>query len=167
MVSNLRFLNSEIVIVKAPGAEIPPVSASVNLKVVQDSVTGKGPLVGILAGLVSSRYRFNLIVACDMPLLNRELVKYLISIAEDYDAVVPRLGPYMEPLQAVYSKDCILEIQKILAYDSLKVDSLFSRVRTRFVESVDIERFDPSHLSFMNINTLADVKNAERLLGRS
>ena len=33
-VSNLEFLNSEIVIVKAPEGELPPVSADVNLKVV-------------------------------------------------------------------------------------------------------------------------------------
>jgi len=166
-VSNLEFLNSEIVIVKAPEGELPPVSAGVNLKVVQDSVSGKGPLAGIFTGLVNSKYRYNLIVACDMPLLNRGLVKYMISIAKGYDAVVPRLGKYLEPLQAVYSKDCISEIEKLLAQDRLKVDGLFSGVRTRFVESAEIERFDAAHLSFMNINTPTDLKKAEGLLGRS
>ena len=91
-VSNLEFLNSEIVIVKALEGELPPVSAGVNLKVVQDSVGGKGPLAGILAGLVNSKYRYNLITACDMPLLNKGLVKYMISSVKDYDAVVPRRG---------------------------------------------------------------------------
>ena len=166
-VSNLEFLNSEIVIVKAPEGELPPVSAGVNLKVVQDSVGGKGPLAGILWGLVNSKYRYNLIVACDMPLLNKDLVKYMISSVEDYDAVVPRLGKYREPLQTVYSKDCISEIEKQLKQDRLKVDGLFSEVRTRFVESSEIERFDAAHLSFMNINTLADLKRAEGLVGRS
>jgi molybdopterin-guanine dinucleotide biosynthesis protein A len=87
-VSNLEFLDSEIVIVKAPDGELPLVSAGVNLKVVQDSVGGKGPLGGILSGLVNSKYRYNLIVACDMPLLNKDLVKYMISSVKDYDAVV-------------------------------------------------------------------------------
>jgi molybdopterin-guanine dinucleotide biosynthesis protein A len=166
-VSNLEFLNSEIVIVKAPEGKLPPVLAGVNLKVVQDSVGGKGPLAGILTGLVNSKYRYNLVIACDMPLLNRGLVKYIASIAEEYDTVVPRVGPHLEPLQAVYSKDCILEIEKLLAQDRLKADGLFGRVRTHFVESAEIERFDPAHLSFMNINTPADLKKAEGLLGRS
>lgn len=145
----------------------PPVLAGVNLKVVRDSVGGKGPLAGILSGLVNSKSRYNLIVACDMPLINRDLVRYLVSSAKGYDAVVPRLGKHMEPLQAVYSQDCISEIEKLLAQDRLKVEGLFSGVRTRFVESAEIERFDAAHLSFMNINTPADLKKAEGLLERS
>lgn len=165
-VSNLEFLNSEIVIVKAPEGELPPVSAGVNLRVIQDSVGGKGPLAGILSGLVNSKYGYNLIVACDMPLLNKDLVKYMISSVKDYYAVVPRMGKYLEPLQAVYSKDCISEIEKLLAQDRLKVEGLFSGVRTRFVESAEIERFDAAHLSFININTPTDLKKAEGLLER-
>jgi molybdopterin-guanine dinucleotide biosynthesis protein A len=166
-VSNLEFLNSEIVIVKAPGAELPPLSSSVNLKIVQDSVTGKGPLAGIIAGLESSKYSHNLVIACDMPLVNLDLLKYIVSVAMDYDATVPRLEQQLlEPLQAVYSKNCITEIRKLLAQDILKVDILFSSVRTRFIEKAEIERFDPAHLSFMNINTPDDFKKVEGLLKR-
>lgn len=164
---SLEFLNSEIVIVKAPEGELPPVSARVNLRVVQDSVGGKGPLAGIVTGLLNSKYSYNLIIACDMPLLNRDLVKYIASVVQDYDAVVPRLGQHLEPLQAIYSKDCIVEIEKLLAQDRLSAIDIFDRVRTRFVESAEIERFDAAHLSFMNINTPSDLKKAEGLLGRS
>lgn len=165
--SNLEFLNSEIVIVKATGQKLPHLSARVNLKVVQDSVDGKGPLAGILSGLVNSKYCHNLVLACDMPLVNKDLVKYMASVAAGYDAVVPRLGRNLEPLQAVYSKDCILEIEKLLTQDILKIDILFSKVNTRFVESTEIERFDAAHLSFMNINTPDDLKNAEGILNGS
>jgi len=164
--SNLEFLNSEIVIVKAPGQKLPHLSAGVNLKVVQDSVEGKGPLAGILSGLVNSRYPHNLVLACDMPLVNKDLMKYMVSVTQGYDAVVPRLGPHLEPLQAIYSKNCISEIEKLLAQDTLKIDILFSKVNTRYVESKEIERFDAAHLSFMNINTPSDLKKAEGLLER-
>jgi molybdopterin-guanine dinucleotide biosynthesis protein A len=60
-----------------------------------------------------------------------------------------------------------LEIEKLLAQDRLSAIDIFGRVRTRLVESVEIERFDVEHLSFMNINTPADLKKAEGLLGRS
>lgn len=166
-VSNLEFLNSEIVIVKAAGQKLPHLSAGVNLKLVQDSVEGKGPLAGILSGLVNSKYGHNLVLACDMPLLNKDLVKYMASVAAGYDAVVPCSGKLLEPLQAIYSKSCILEIEKLLTQDTLKIDILFSKVNTRLVESTEIERFDAAHLSFMNINTPADLKKAEELLERS
>jgi molybdopterin-guanine dinucleotide biosynthesis protein A len=167
-VFHLEFFNSEIIIVKAPEGKLPPVSSVVSLKIVQDSVGGKGPLAGLLAGLVNSQYKNNLLVACDMPFLNKDLLRYLASLTDgSYDAVVPRMGHYLEPLQAVYSKNCIPEIEELLAQDKLNVDGLFNRMRTRFVEPAEIERFDPTHLGFMNINTPADLEKAEASLERS
>lgn len=166
-ISNLEFLDSEIVIVKAPGAELPPIRSGARLRVVQDSVSGKGPMEGIFTGLSHSRYQYNLVVACDMPLLNRDLLKYMASFAGNFDAVVPRLGPHLEPLHAVYDKHCTLEIEKLLSQDALKVDSLFSRVRTRFVGPAEIDRFDETHNCFLNINVPVDLITAERLLGRN
>ncbi len=163
-VFNLEFLGSEIIIVKAPGASLPPVTSCLNLKVTEDPVTGKGPLAGILAGLSASNYRQNLVVACDMPLLNRELLKYIITASSGFQAAIPRFGQQLEPLQAVYSKDCTPEIEKLMNGDRLKVDYLFPLVRTHFIEMSDIERFDPQHLSFMNINTLTDLDNASKFI---
>ncbi len=166
-ISNLEFLDSEIIIVKAPGAELPPVVTGTAMTVVSDSVGGKGPLGGILTGLSNSGYSYNLVTACDMPLLNKDLIKYMVSVAEGFDVVVPRIGPHLEPLQAIYSRRCIGEIENLLAQDKLKVDALFDRVRARFIEPVEIDRFDKAHLCFTNINTQADLVKAERLLGRS
>ncbi len=165
-VSNLEFLQSEIIVVRAPESILPPVSASVNINVVQDIVNGKGPLAGILAGLSNSKYEHNLVAACDMPLLNQSLLEYLISITDGQDAVIPRVDRYLEPLQAVYSKRCIPWIEKLLEQDNLKVDSLFSQIHTRFVESDEIERFDPRYLSFININTPYDLQKARELIKR-
>jgi molybdopterin-guanine dinucleotide biosynthesis protein A len=163
-VSNVEFLGSEIIIVKAPEAEIPPVSAGVNIKVVQDSVGGKGPLVGMLAGLENSQYHFNLVVACDMPLINQGLINYMAEMATGYDIVVPRKGQYFESLRAIYSRDCIPEIKQVLSRNILKVDELFKKMRTRFITAEEIERFDPDYLSFLNINTPDDFKKAEEFI---
>jgi molybdenum cofactor guanylyltransferase len=166
-VSNVEFLNSEIIIVKAPNRELPPVSAEINIRVVHDSFAGKGPLAGIFTGLTSSKFQYNFILACDMPLLNKELVTYMVSVAKSYDAVVPRPGDHLEPLQAIYSKGCICEIVKLLALDERSVLDVSKRVHTRFLELSEIERFDPSHTSFMNINTPADFAKITRYLKRS
>lgn len=163
-VSNLEFLGSGIVIVKAPGAALPPVKSGVGLTFTEDAVSGKGPLAGILAGLKCSDYAQNLVVACDMPLLNRGLLEYIISSSAGFQAAIPRIGDKLEPLQAVYSQDCTGVIEKLLAGDRLKVDYLFPQVRTHFIEAAEIERLDPRHLSFFNINTPADLENASKLL---
>lgn len=164
VVSNVEFLNSEVIIVKATEQELPLVSASINLRVIPDAVTGKGPLAGIFVGLVNSKYNYNLILACDMPLVNKDLVNYMRTVAQGYYAVVPRPGSHLQPLQAVYSKNCIFEIENLLSSDDRSVLDVFDKVRTRYVESTEIKRFDPSYRSFVNINTPADLIKAEKLL---
>jgi molybdenum cofactor guanylyltransferase len=165
-VSNLEFLKAEIVVVLAPGQSLPVLTAGVKLKAIHDAVADMGPLAGISAGLANSQYQYNVVIACDMPLVNVELLQHMISIADGFDAVVPRLGRHIESLQAVYSKDCAPEIDKLLARGILKASNLTEHVKTRFIDSAEIDRYDPQHLSFMNINTPTDLEKARDLLGR-
>jgi molybdopterin-guanine dinucleotide biosynthesis protein A len=57
-------------------------------------------------------------------------------------------------------------IEDLLEKDSLSVRRLFPMVRVRYVEAEEIERFDPEHLSFFNVNTGADLERARGLIGR-
>ena len=58
--------------------------------VVPDVYPGKGSLGGIFSGLQAAHEQYALAVACDMPLLNPELLSYLISLAPSFDVVIPR-----------------------------------------------------------------------------
>ena len=60
------------------------------LETVCDSIPGAGPLAGILAGFEHPGCARLLVVACDMPLLNPALLKYMASLPGDYETVVPR-----------------------------------------------------------------------------
>jgi molybdopterin-guanine dinucleotide biosynthesis protein A len=133
------------------------------LRVVTDIYPGKGPLVGIYTGLVTSISFYNLVVASDMPFLNQALLRYMIQLSTNFDIVTPRVGNLVEPLHAVYTKSCLAPIEQIIKQGKLRVDKLFSLVRVRYVEAEEIERFDPKHLSFFNINTKADMKKAREL----
>ena len=48
----------------------------------------------------------------------------------------------------------------------IKVTGFFDSVKVRYVEKDEIERFDTEHLSFFNVNTMADLERARKLLGR-
>jgi molybdopterin-guanine dinucleotide biosynthesis protein A len=164
-VSNLSFLGSEIIIVTATGRVLPPVVAPVSLKVVNDITAGQGPLVGIYTGLLNSAFQYNLVAACDMPFVNRGLVDYMGSMVQGFDVVIPCIGKLKEPLHAIYSRECLDAIEKLLAQGSLKIDSFLERLKVCYVGEADIERFDPAHLSFFNINNSADLKRAEEISG--
>ena len=163
VVYNLGLLDSDIIIVTAREQSFPQFTGYPKLRIVTDTYPGTGPLGGIYTGLAVSDSSRNLVVACDMPLLNQALLRYMIQVSADFDLVVPRLDGMVEPLHAVYSRDCLAPVGELLKQGNLMVSKLFPLVRVRYVEAEEINRFDPRHLSFFNINTQADLAMAREL----
>jgi molybdopterin-guanine dinucleotide biosynthesis protein A len=95
-----------------------------------------------------------------MPFLNRELLHHLMAQSSNVDAVIPCLGGQPEPLHALYSKACLAPMERMLRDGDLKIAPLFEAVRVRYVDEETIDRIDPRHLSFFNINTQADLEEA-------
>jgi molybdopterin-guanine dinucleotide biosynthesis protein A len=164
VVSNVSSFSSDIIIVAAKGQSVPRLAGYPTFRVVTDTYPGKGPLGGIYTGLSIADSFYSLVVASDMPFLNEALLRYMIKLSADFDLVALRLGDLVEPLHAVYSKDCLAPIQGLLRQGNLKVLDLLPRVRVRYVEAEEIERFDPEHLSFFNVNTEADLQKAKEIL---
>ena len=71
---------------------------------VRDAYPDHGALGGIYTAIVTSPHERTLVVACDMPFLNRALLEYMAGI--DADLVIPRTSRGYEPLCAVYSRAC-------------------------------------------------------------
>ena len=166
VVSYLSLFKSNIIIVTAEKQSLSQLTDYPELRIVTDAYPDKGPLAGIYTGLAASVSLYNLVVACDMPFLNYALLDYMLQISADFDLVIPRLGDMVEPLHAVYSKTCLPPIQSLLEQGNLSVRGLFSLVRVRYVEATEINRFDPEHLSFFNINTEADLDKARQMIKR-
>lgn len=165
VVSCVSSLSSEIIIVTAGKRTTLQLTYYPKLKIVTDIYPGKGPLVGIYTGLAASTSFHNLVVAADMPFLNQGLLHYMIQLSANSDIVTLRVGDLVEPLHAVYSKSCLAPIEDMIKQDRLSVHKLLSQVRVRYVEAEEIEKFDPKHLSFFNVNTKADLEIARELAG--
>jgi len=162
-ISHLSSLSAEILIVISNRQSRPSFSSYAEAKIVVDLYPGKGALGGIYTGLVYSTSFHNLAVACDMPFLNLDLLRYMIDLSPDFDVVMPRIGELKEPLHTVYTKNCLLPMERLLNEGNLKITDLLDLVRVRYVEKGEIDRFDPEHLSFFNINTRADLERARML----
>jgi molybdopterin-guanine dinucleotide biosynthesis protein A len=80
------------------------------------------------------------------------------------DAVVPYLEGQPQPLHALYRKTCLVPMERMLRAGQLKIASLFAAVRVRHADETTIDRIDPGHRSFFNINTPADLEEAQGLL---
>jgi molybdopterin-guanine dinucleotide biosynthesis protein A len=128
-----------------------------------DTYPGKGPLSGIHGGLKHSSSPYNIVVACDMPFLNVDLLGYMAGQANGYDAVVAQLEGGLEPLQAVYGKSCLQAIEEMFAENDFQTNNLFARINTSFIKTAELDSFDPQHLSFFNINTKSDINRAREI----
>jgi molybdopterin-guanine dinucleotide biosynthesis protein A len=122
---------------------------------------GSAALVGLYTGLKEANTFYSLVVACDMPYLNIELLRYIIRAAEGFDAAIPRIKQFIEPLHAVYSKNCIEPLKSQIETGNLQIFPLVKKVNVRFIEEDELNRFDPQHLSFMNVNSESDLKTAK------
>ena len=89
----------------------PEPYAYLNLPAYGDIYPDCGPLGGIHSALANAASPYVLMVACDMPWLNRDLLEYLISLRKTADIIVPRLDKFPEPLHAIYSKVCLDPIE--------------------------------------------------------
>jgi molybdopterin-guanine dinucleotide biosynthesis protein A len=167
VVSRLSALESDIIIVAAKDSSLPQLTNCPRLKLANDIYPGRGSLGGIYTGLIASETLFNLVVACDMPFLNLDLVRYMVDRTEGYDAVIPKSDvDILEPLHAVYSKNCIPAIESLIKKDRFSILELYPLIKVKYIEHSEVERFDPDHLSFFNINTEEDLRVGKELLRR-
>jgi molybdopterin-guanine dinucleotide biosynthesis protein A len=155
-------LSDDLIVVTNDVARYEPLALPARL--VADERSGEGSLMGLYTGLKVARYPYALAVACDMPFLSLRLLRYMVSVAHGNDVVIPRVGGYLEPLHAVYSKDCLPAMARLLAEGQRQIIAFFDQVRVRYVEQPDVDRLDPDHLSFVNVNTPGDWEQAQRLL---
>ena len=162
VIDRLATLSTEIIIATARGEAIP-YSSAVDIKTVADIYPGKGPLAGIYSGLMASSSPRAIVVGCDTPFLSTGLLEYMTQTCSTFDVVVPQIKKKVEPLFAVYSKNCLAPIQGLMERNELQIIKLFSMVKVKYVGEDEINNFDPEHLSFFNINNQADLDKARRL----
>jgi len=163
VISCVSTLCREIIIVTRQEQVLPDLTDFPEVKIVTDIIPDKGPLGGIYTGLVKSPTFYNLVVAADMPFLNRSLLNYMLSVSAGSDIVMPTMNNQFEPLHAIYSRNCMAPAADLIRQNRLFVLELFDLVKTRYVSAEEIDRFDPKHLSFFNINTTNDLKQARKL----
>lgn len=132
------------------------------LPVFRDVYSNIGSLGGIYSGIFHASFEYSLILGCDMPFINLKFFKYIVRLAPDFDAVIPRLKneEFAEPFRAIYAKTCLKSIEQSIKSGNRKVISFFDKVNIRFIEPEEINKFDLKGITFFNVNTPEDLKKA-------
>jgi molybdopterin-guanine dinucleotide biosynthesis protein A len=134
------------------------------IRLVRDTDPHAGVLPALAQGLEAADGSLAIVVACDMPFLNRGLLAELLRRATVADVVIPLVGGRLEPMHAIYRRAPALEaIHSALATGERRMTSFLNRLRVDRVEESIIRSFDPELHSFFNINTPEDLERARAL----
>jgi molybdopterin-guanine dinucleotide biosynthesis protein A len=124
-------------------------------EIIPDEIKDCGPIGGIYSSLKKSNSNWNFVISVDAAFVEADFVQFLISELNGCDAVVPIHSARKEPLIALYNKNCMAEIEKMLKSGNFKMHNLLKEIDTKFVESDNwIEKYPKL---FHNLNRPEDL----------
>lgn len=157
-----------------------------NTLVVTDIFPARSPLAGLHAGLTYSKTPYIFITACDTPFIKTALIQAILNeIDAKSDVIVPETEKGLQPLCAVYSRQCLPIIEKQLQQEmsanrsisndnkkrvlnqGLKILNMYDMVRVKRIPEQRLLDVDPDLLSFFNVNTPEDFVVAEQILSET
>jgi molybdopterin-guanine dinucleotide biosynthesis protein A len=167
-----RVVEGPVVVVRAPGQELPPLPSGVELT--EDAREGRGPLQGLAAGLsaLDGRARAVYVSSTDVPLLHPAFVETVLAALarEDVDVALPVAQGFRHPLAAAYRTTLLPDVEELIAADRMRPAFLFERCRVHELSEEELlsrralAQGDPNLLSLLNVN---DPQEYERARARN
>jgi molybdopterin-guanine dinucleotide biosynthesis protein A len=144
----------------------PEAYAFLELPLARDRLPGRGALGGLYTALAVARYPLVIVVACDMPFVNAQMLAHQCDLlhSNPYDAVIPKTGKGAESFHAVYRREeCMQPVKEALDAGKWRVDAWFEHAQLHFLSKSEILKYDPQQLAFLNLNTPEELQQAEQL----
>ncbi len=126
------------------------------LELVPDSITGQGPAAGLAASLKQSKTSWNLVVACDLPFLEPELIDGLLERTSDCQAVIPVHNGISEPLAGLYHRDLGKIFEEAVLAGNLALHKILTTCSVHYLETDHLLVKYPN--MFANFNTLNEIE---------
>ncbi len=136
--------------------------AGIEVDKIPDLRPGLGPLAGLEAALAHSRYDRVLLLACDMPLVSRRLIRYMTGLFSWAPCVIPQPASGLEPLHAIYHRSLLPLVRRALDNNWLSMTSFVETLPARIIRSEEISMLKIDKNCFRSANTPLEL---ERLKG--
>ena len=128
------------------------------VRIVCDQVPDQGPLMGLYSGLCAIHSSHALVVAVDMPFVQKELLTFLLAQPLDESILMPIVGGSPQVMLAIYPRTILPIIEDRLRAGRRDPRSLLEVAAVSYVEEERLRWIDPQLRSFVNINTPEDLK---------
>jgi molybdopterin-guanine dinucleotide biosynthesis protein A len=158
----LSSLGEETLVISNPPGELQ----FLGFPVYEDLLPGRGALGGLYTALSIANQPLVAVVACDMPFANAALLAALRDelLAGEFDLAVPRSAEGLEPMHAVYRRQtCLPAVWQALEAGEQRMISFYPQVKPRIFTVGEVRPYDPEQLTFINVNTPEEFRQAEML----
>lgn len=161
----LRTTVSPVVVVAAPGQELPVLPSDV--AILHDDQQHLGPLAGMSVGLrvLAGEVEAAFVSSCDVPLLRPEFVAEIVRRLDHHEIAVPKDGNFHHPLSAVYRTSLAERARQLVAAQRLRPLFLIQTSDVVEVPVDELREVDPELHSLRNLNRPEDYEAALRLAG--
>lgn len=130
---------------------------SLNTLAVSDIFKGAGSLGGIYTALFHSTTDHTFVAACDMPYMNKQVIKRILDSYREAEAIVPFINEKFHPLHAVYHRRCMKPIEAMIKDGNLRINDLLNKIHVKKLVEADFHGL-PVGLSVENINTKEELE---------
>ena len=154
-----RAVDGPVVVVRAPGQELPELPAGT--EVCDDPVQDLGPLpaIGVGLGAFAERVDRAFVASTDLPLLHPALAARVLDLLRGHDVALPVAHGHHQPLAAAYRTGLATTIAELTEVGEGRPPSLFARADVHRVGEESLRsdpvlaRLDPRLDSLTNVNT--------------
>ncbi|MFX1418879.1 MAG: molybdenum cofactor guanylyltransferase [Promethearchaeota archaeon] len=123
------------------------------------------PIIGLYSAfkeLNKIKYKKALVLPCDIPLIQKNVIEFLISNCNDFDCCIPQWNNgFLEPLLAIYpiKKGLISATQNIKTQNFKLINLIDKTWKTNYISiESSLQPIDNRLLSFININSSRDLE---------
>lgn len=160
IITRLHLITDQLLII----TNTPEQYTFLQLPLSPDLLPNKGSLGGIYTGLTLANTEQILFIACDMPFVRVDFLRYLYTESLGFEVVIPCNQEGFQPLCALYSKTCLPAVTHQIAEGQLKITEFFHFVRTKVITERAIRHFDLRGRMFYNMNTPEEYAQALQFL---
>jgi len=123
-----------------------------------DEIKGIGPMGGIYSCLKQSETDLNLVLSYDLPLVNQELINYLLEEWKEEDVLLPALADGIaQPLCGIYRRQVVEVLEVLIAQKDYAVHKMLSSTSSRILQISEAFEWEFPDL-FLNINREEDLR---------
>jgi len=159
MLACVRDLFNEVFLV----ANEPEQFADLNCDLVKDILPYRGPLGGILSGLLVASNHHSFVLPCDMPFVTKKLIRKMTTVRHEQDILLLTHEQGVEPLVGIYSKNCIKPLEEALFTEEPGLYDFVSGLNAavfRYDDKYSDSRGSNTMPSYFDIDTPQDYSQA-------